>query len=105
MGQGGEGQPNLGTLWNIADIYYNSGMGVREQHWEGKDVEHSGANAMNTLHGKSKKWLILLPNKDQAQGRLNKKHLGIYKSKQLGIIIQLSTVSPTERHFFGRKRQ
>lgn len=30
---------------------------------------------------------------------------GIYKSKQLGIIIQLSTASTTERHFLGRKGQ
>lgn len=30
---------------------------------------------------------------------------GTYKSKQLGIITQLSTASPTERHFLGRKGQ
>lgn len=27
----------------------------------------------------------------------------MHKSEQLGIIIRLSTVSPTERHFLGRK--
>lgn len=105
------GKPSLEILWpKHSRLFTTVRWWESESRWyRGKYAEFSTVKTTNLLDGREKKTAHLAPYYGQSPEACSIQNPTgrptIYKSEQLGLMMQLSTVSPTERHFLGRNEE